>query len=77
MERTVRVGLTTYRAVDGRYRLAQTGQVVDVHPDYLPRFDRLNVLAGQTPADTPPAESTAAEPAAPAPKRTRAQRKED
>lgn len=48
MKRTVRVGLTTYQATDGRYRLAQTGDVVDVHPDFVDRFDRFNVLAGET-----------------------------
>ncbi|MEU3011061.1 hypothetical protein [Nocardia asteroides] len=48
MKRTVRVGLTTYQAADGRYRLAQTGDVVDVHPDFVDRFDRYNVLAGET-----------------------------
>lgn len=47
MKRTVSVGLTTYQAIDGAHRLAQEGDVVDVHPDFVERFDRFNVLAGE------------------------------
>lgn len=63
-ERTVRVGLMTYQREDGRYRLAYTGDVVQVHPDFLERFDRINVVQGQAPAPEPeaPAEQPAPEP---------------
>lgn len=62
MKRTVRVGLTTYRAVDGRHRLAQAGDVVDVHPEFVERFDQFNVLAGETVGEV---EKLVTEPATP------------
>ncbi|MBF6328737.1 hypothetical protein [Nocardia transvalensis] len=48
--RSVRVGLMTYQRPDGRYRLAYAGDTVEVHPDFLARFDRINVVQGQEPA---------------------------
>jgi hypothetical protein len=52
-ERTVRVGLMTYQREDGRFRLAYAGDTVKVHPDFLERFDRLNVVQGQEPEPEP------------------------
>lgn len=42
--RTVRVGSIAYRDPRGGMRRADTGAVVEVHPDDVARFDRLNVL---------------------------------
>lgn len=47
VERTVRVGLMSYIDSDGAHRSALTGEVVQVHPDAIARFDRLNRLAGE------------------------------
>lgn len=45
-ERTARLGSMFYQDSDGRYRRASAGDVIQVHPDYVERFDRLNVLQG-------------------------------
>ena len=47
VERTVRVGLMTYIALNGAHTVALEGAVVKVHPDHVARFDRLNRLAGE------------------------------
>lgn len=49
-ERTVNIGLATYRRADGPddtelWNFALMGSTVDVHDDDLERFDRLNVAA--------------------------------
>ena len=41
--RTVAVGAAKYRRTDGVWLLAMMGAEVDVHPDEVDRFDRLNV----------------------------------
>ncbi len=55
-ERTVHIGLATYRRADGPddaelWHFGLLGSTVDVHSDDLERFDRLN---GPTPAPTVP-----------------------
>jgi hypothetical protein len=47
VERTVRVGLMSYVDPDGAHRYALKGAVVQVHPDQVARFDRLNRLQGE------------------------------
>jgi hypothetical protein len=42
-----------YHCADGRYRTATAGETIQVHPDYVELFDRLNVLLGQEPSGTP------------------------
>ncbi|WP_195126590.1 hypothetical protein [Nocardia puris] len=59
VERTIRPGSMVYIDADGRRRRADHGAVVQVHPDHLERFDRLNVLQGQA-QEAAPAESVAA-----------------
>ena len=44
VERTVKVGLMTYIDAAGGYRTAKVGDVVEVHPGKVERFDRLNRL---------------------------------
>lgn len=56
VERTVAVGVATYRRVDGPqdsilWGFGMHGEVVDVHPDDIDRFDRLN---GNAPAEPQP-----------------------
>lgn len=41
-KRTVRTGVATYLGADGMWRFGVQGATVDVHPDDLARFDRLN-----------------------------------
>lgn len=53
-KRTVVVGLMTYQRPDGRSRLAFAGDEVEVHSDFLERFDRINVLQGQERAASEP-----------------------
>lgn len=68
-KRTVVVGLMTYQRPDGRHRLAYAGDEVEVHPDFLERFDRINVLQGPEPAAAEPEpEPEPAKKAAPAKK---------
>ena len=43
--RTVRIALASYRRADGAETYAMLGETVDVHPDDLERFDRLNGAA--------------------------------
>jgi len=55
-ERTVNIGLASYRRADGPedtalWGFALQGEVVDVHEDDLERFDRLN---GPQATDQPP-----------------------
>ena len=50
-KRTVRVGMIAYRDPAGAVRRAPHGAVVEVHPDHVARFDRLNVLAGEEPEE--------------------------
>ena len=40
--RTVRIALASYRRTDEAETYAMLGETVDVHPDDLERFDRLN-----------------------------------
>lgn len=40
--RTVRIALASYRRADEVETYAMLGETVDVHPDDLERFDRLN-----------------------------------
>ena len=40
--RTVRIALASYRRADEAETYAMLGETVDVHPDDLERFDRLN-----------------------------------
>lgn len=47
VRRTVRIGSMPYRDPHGVRRRADAGTVVEVHPDDVDRFDRLNVLAGE------------------------------
>lgn len=47
-ERVVRLGSMFYVDPGGRPRRADCGAAIQVHPDFVARFDRLNVLAGQT-----------------------------
>lgn len=69
-ERTARLGSMFYRDSDGRYRTASAGDTIQVHPDYLERFDRLNVLLGQEPGKPEPEKpEEPQEPEKPAPKR--------
>lgn len=51
-ERTARLGSMFYQDSDGQYRRALAGETIQVHPDYLERFDRLNVLMGEGKSDT-------------------------
>lgn len=84
-ERTARLGSMLYRDSDGRYRYASAGDTIQVHPDYLERFDRLNHLMGEIDVELPKAvgpvgESDADEVKAeykPAPKRRGRPRKID
>lgn len=57
-ERVVRLGSMVYMDSGGRPRRADCGATVDVHPDYVGRFDRLNVLMGQQPEVVEPVVST-------------------
>ncbi|MFR9767058.1 hypothetical protein [Nocardia sp. SC052] len=43
-KRTVRLGLMSYVDPAGAYRTANEGDTVEVHPDHIARFDRLNVV---------------------------------
>ena len=43
--RIVRIALASYRRADGAETYAMLGETVDVHPDDLERFDRLNGAA--------------------------------
>ena len=54
VKRTVLVGSMAYVDPDGRTRRADCGAEVLVHPGSVARFDRLNVLPGETPADAEP-----------------------
>lgn len=42
VERTIHIGLMTYLSPDGLWLFGQLGDVVQVHPDDIERFDRLN-----------------------------------
>lgn len=48
-ERTARLGSMHYLDADGQYRTASAGDVIQVHPDFVETFDRLNVLMGEEP----------------------------
>ena len=52
-ERTARLGSMHYQDADGRYRTASAGDTIQVHPDFVERFDDLNVLLGQEPSTKP------------------------
>ena len=61
--RTVRIALASYRRADEAETYAMLGETVDVHPDDLERFDRLNgdaIAEGEPEAD-PDLPSEAAE----------------
>jgi hypothetical protein len=79
-ERVARLGSMHYKDSDGRYRTASAGDTIQVHPDYLERFDRLNVLLGEKPEDVkagPEAEPVTPEPAEVKPRRGRPPKKAD
>lgn len=79
IERTVALGLMSYVDENGSHRHAQLGATVQVHPDHVDSFDRLNVLQGQAPAVEPVA-PLVVEPEPepePAPKSRTRTRKED
>lgn len=44
VKRTVKVGLMTYTDTAGGIRTAKVGEVIEVHPDKVERFDRFNRL---------------------------------
>ena len=46
-ERTVRLGSVFFIDSDGKPRRGSAGDKVSVHPEYVERFDRLNVLLGE------------------------------
>jgi hypothetical protein len=54
-KRTVNLGACTYVDVNGAQRFGVAGETVDVHPDNLERFSRVN---GSTP-ETKPAKKAA------------------
>lgn len=57
LKRTVRLGSMSYVDPGGRVRWADCGAEIEVHPDHVERFDRLNVLqvadADASVAETP------------------------
>ena len=53
--RTVRIALASYRRADEAETYAMLGETVDVHPDDLERFDRLN--GDEVTEDEPAAEA--------------------
>lgn len=53
-ERAARLGSMHYLDSDGRYRTASAGDTIQVHPDFVERFDRLNVLLGESFDDPTP-----------------------
>ena len=53
--RTVRIALASYRRTDEAETYAMLGETVDVHPDDLERFDRLN--GDEVAEDEPAAEA--------------------
>lgn len=52
MNRTVEVASLWYIDINGRHQTADVGESIDVHPDDLARFDKYNVLQGQTEGST-------------------------
>ncbi|MGY2036614.1 hypothetical protein ACW9HF_15135 [Nocardia gipuzkoensis] len=50
VERTIRMGSMAYIDPQGKTRRADCGAVVQVHPDHIERFDRLNMPQVQEPA---------------------------
>ena len=68
-ERVARLGSNFYKDSDGRYRRAAAGDAIQVHPDYVERFDRLNVLAGEERPTEKPVEKPAEKPVTEAPPR--------
>lgn len=56
-QRTVEV-MATYKTVDGRHRIGVQGEVVDVHPDFLERFDKYNKAQVAEPAPVAAPEPT-------------------
>ena len=55
MKRTAKLSLMAYTDVDGLDLWAFAGDEIDVHPDHVERFDSLNVLPGEEPAEPEPA----------------------
>ena len=53
VKRVVRLGSMAYIDPSGRARWADCGDEVGVHPDYVDRFDRLNVLQTSESTSTP------------------------
>jgi hypothetical protein len=51
--REVKVGVMSYVNADGLNQFGLLGATVDVHPDDVERFDRLNVVAAPTPEPEP------------------------
>lgn len=71
LKRTVRLGSMSYVDPGGRVRWADCGAEVEVHPDHVERFDRLNVLQAAD-ADVP--QQAVAETPIEAPRRRRPRR---
>lgn len=75
LKRTVQLGSMAYVDPSGQVRRADCGAEVEVHPDHVERFDRLNVLqVASERADTPQQVSAAAEVPMEAPRRRRPRR---
>lgn len=62
VKRTVRLGSMAYVDPDGRTRRADCGSEIEIHPDHVARFDRLNILAGEEAHAPAEAESTTGSP---------------
>lgn len=72
LKRTVQLGSMAYVDPSGQVRRADCGAEVEVHPDHVDRFDRLNVLQVAD-ADVPQQTSVAETPIE-APRRRRPRR---
>ncbi|GLE59540.1 hypothetical protein NJBCHELONAE_48530 [Mycobacteroides chelonae] len=58
-QRVVRLGSVFFIDPSGRHRRGGHGETVDVHDDFVGKFDRLNVLFGEdvSPVDQPSADA--------------------
>lgn len=55
VKRTVRLGSMAFIDPSGRTRRADCGAEIEIHPDHAERFDRLNVLPGESREEAPTA----------------------